>query len=221
MTDPIIEKDPTPADPAPADPVPAEPKPADPAPVDPTPADPESADPKPADPKPEDPKSADAVPEEYEKFSLPEGFDYDEAKAKEFGAVAKELGLSQEKAQKLVDLYIGNIQGGIEAQLAVVDARNAEWERTARADKEFGGEKFEENIAVAKRALERFGSPELGKYLAETGLGNHPELIRLCWKAGRLLGEDPQPDDRGGGPKDSMSEDDLAKLMFSRDMNRR
>ena len=184
------------------------------------------ADPhKPADPKKDPDKPGDAdkpdesnkdVPEAYEKFSLPEGFEYDEGKAKEFGALAKELGLSQEKAQRLVSMYVGNLQQGLSAQMEAVTARNKGWQEAARSDKEFGGADFDKNLAIANEGLRRLGTPELISYLEESGLGNHPEVVRLCWKAGKLAGEDHQPDG-GDAPRGrgAMSEAELAKKLFA------
>ena len=170
---------------------------------------------KPGDTDKPDEPSKD-VPEEYEKFSLPEGFEYDEGKAKEFGALARELGLPQDKAQRLVDMYVGNLQQGLSAQIEAVAARNKGWQEAARNDKEFGGVDFERNLAVANEGLRRLGTPELISYLEESGLGNHPEVVRLCWKVGKLAGEDHQPD--GGTPaggRGAMSEAELAKKLFA------
>ena len=88
---------------------------------------------KPGDTDKPDEPSKD-VPEAYEKFSLPEGFEYDEGKAKEFGALARELGLPQDKAQRLVDMYVGNLQQGLSAQIAAVAARNTGGQEAARND---------------------------------------------------------------------------------------
>lgn len=212
--DPVQDPALPPMDGNPADP-PADDKPGgDPADSN-KPADPQKNPDKPGDPdKPGE--SGKDVPEEYEKFSLPEGFEYDEGKAKEFGALAKELGLSQEKAQRLVTMYVGNLQQELSAQMEAVAARNKGWQEAARNDKEFGGVDFERNLAVANEGLRRLGTPELISYLEESGLGNHPEVIRLCWRAGRLAGEDHQPDG-GDAPRGrgAMSEAELAKKLFA------
>lgn len=203
-----------PKDDKPADP-PADDKPGG-DPADPNkPADPKKAPDKPGGPDKPDESNKD-VPEAYEKFSLPEGFEYDEGKAKEFGALAKELGLSQEKAQRLVTMYVGNLQQGLSAQMEAVTARNKGWQEAARSDKEFGGADFDKNLAIANEGLRRLGTPELISYLEESGLGNHPEVVRLCWKAGKLAGEDHQPDggDAPGG-RGAMSEAELAKKLFA------
>jgi len=185
------------------------------------------------DKKGEDPKSQDGekdseakaeekdaegkVPDAYEKFSLPEGFEYDEKLAGEFGGVAKELGLSQDQAQKLVDHYIKLTQEGIAAHTEQLNQISEDWKKASETDKEFGGANLDANIAVAKKALDTFGNPELSKYLNESKLGNNPELIRFCWKVGKLLADDHQPDDQAGkmrDPNKKLSEDEVAKLLF-------
>ena len=157
------------------------------------------------------------VPDAYEKFSLPEGFEYDEKLAGEFGGVAKELGLSQNQAQKLVDHYIKLTQEGIAAHTEQLNQISEDWKKASETDKEFGGANLDANIAVAKKALDTFGNPELSKYLNESKLGNNPELIRFCWKVGKLLADDHQPDDQAGkmrDPNKKLSEDEVAKLLF-------
>ena len=164
-----------------------------------------------------DDKADGKAPEAYEKFSLPEGYEYDEKLAGDFGGVAKELGLSQDKAQKLVDHYIQLTQKAIQVHNERSAQISEEWKTSAETDKEYGGAKFAENIAVAKKALESFGTPELTKHLNESGLGNHPEIIRFCWKVGKLLSDDHQPDDLSGRMKDpnkKLTEEEIAKLLF-------
>jgi hypothetical protein len=134
--------------------------------------------------------TAPVVPEKYEAFKLPEGTELDATALAEFEPIAKELGLTQDGAQKVVDLYAGQVAKLAEAQQKLIGDTVAEWAKTAQADKEYGGDKFGANIAVAQKAISDFGSPELAKMLNETGLGNHPELIRFCLNVGKKLSED-------------------------------
>lgn len=134
--------------------------------------------------------AAPVVPEKYEPFKAPEGSDLDADAISAFEPIAKELGLTQENAQKLVDLYSGQVTKFAEAQQKLIGDTVAEWAKTAQADKEYGGDKFGANIAIAQKAISDFGSPELAKMLNETGLGNHPELIRFCLNIGKKLSED-------------------------------
>jgi hypothetical protein len=134
--------------------------------------------------------AAPVVPEKYEAFKLPEGTELDATALAEFEPIAKSLGMTQEGAQKVVDMYAGQVAKFAEAQQKLIGDTVAEWAKTAQADKEYGGDKFGANIAVAQKAISDFGSPELAKMLNETGLGNHPELIRFCLNVGKKLSED-------------------------------
>jgi hypothetical protein len=146
---------------------------------------------KPADgeaPK-EGEKPTEAAPVEYE-FKLPEGVDLKGEALDELKAFAKEKGLTQDEAQKLADLGAKQAQG-FAAQVAEQQkAMTAQWAEQTTADKEIGGDKLPENLAVAKKALDNFGSPELKTLLNQSGLGNHPEIVRFMVKAGKAISED-------------------------------
>jgi hypothetical protein len=126
--------------------------------------------------------SAPIVPEKYD-FKAFDG-KVDPAVLSKVSAYAKETGLTQDQAAKMV----GDLAPAVaEAQKANQAKAIANWEQAAKADKEFGGEKLQENLAVAKKALETFGTPELTKMLNDTGLGNHPEIIRAFFRAGQKI----------------------------------
>lgn len=126
------------------------------------------------------------APEQYE-FKAPEGQQFDAAVIDAFSEVAKELNLPQEAAQKVLDKVAPVIANRQAEQL---QAACTEWADTAKADKEFGGDKLTENLAVAKKGLDTFGTPELRTLLNESGLGNHPEVIRAFYRAGKAISED-------------------------------
>ena len=104
-----------------------------------------------------------------------------------FSEVAKERNLTQDQAQKVIDKMGPVIQAHQTAQL---DAASAKWAEDAKTDKEFGGENLAENLSYAKKAMDTLGTPELKKLLNDSGLGNHPELIRLMYRAGKAISED-------------------------------
>lgn len=137
------------------------------------------------------------APDKYE-FTLPEGVQLDANGTAVFSEVAKELNLTQDAAQKVLD-KMGPVIAGRHAE-ALTQAK-AQWVEAATADKEYGGEKLAENLAVAKKALDTFGSPELRTLLNESGLGNHPELIRAFFRAGKAISEDKFVPATGGSPK--------------------
>jgi hypothetical protein len=75
-------------------------------------------------------------------------------------------------------------------QEAALNAVSAEWEAAITADKDIGGDKLPENLAIAKKALADFGTPALTELLEKSKLGNHPEVIRFMVKAGKAISQD-------------------------------
>jgi hypothetical protein len=123
---------------------------------------------------------------DYEPFQLPEGVTADEELMVEFKATAKGLGLSQEAAQSLVALQSKMFA---KQQEAIANTR-AQWAEASKTDKEFGGPALAENLSVAKKALDTFASPALRSLLNDSGLGNHPEVIRHFISIGKSISED-------------------------------
>jgi len=134
--------------------------------------------------------SQDGVPTEYEAFTLPEGMTMDDEALASVLPVFKEVGMSQETAQKLIDVQVALGAKGAEAQRAAWADQQDQWRRTAEGDTEFGKGKYDESIGLARRALREVGTPELSKVLDDSGMGNHPEFIRFFWRIGKAIGED-------------------------------
>lgn len=116
------------------------------------------------------------------KFELPEGVEVDESSATNFKALAKELEMSPDAAQKIVAFAAQRELQRAEAHRETVKG----WGETVSADKELGKA---ENQAIARKAVETFGTPELKTLLEGSGLGNHPELVRAFFKAGQAISE--------------------------------
>ena len=147
---------------------------------------------------------------EYTDFKLPEGFEVDAEALTNFKGLAKEMGISQENAQKLVDMQASLMSKQNEANTKAWEKMQNDWRSSAMADKEYGGQTVKENIGVAKKALDKFGSPELKQALEVTGMGNHPEFIRLLYRVGKTLKEDKM----AGGQEPTNTGKDVAKTLF-------
>lgn len=139
----------------------------------------------------------DPAPFDPAKLELPEGMQLDEELMEQFAPLAKDLGLSQEQGQALVAMHTQALQSMHERVTKAFGDTVAGWAETAKTDKEIGGDKYAENVATAVKAIDRFGSPELQKALNETGMGNHPELIRFCLRIGKAISEDAFGPDAG------------------------
>ena len=64
------------------------------------------------------------------------------------------------------------------------------WVEQAKADTEYGNDKFDESISVAVKARDNFGTSEFNEMLDSSGLGNHPEMIRFLNRVGKAISED-------------------------------
>ncbi|ELG5718325.1 peptidase [Escherichia coli] len=143
----------------------------------------------------------EGAPEKYE-FKPAEGQELDTAALEQFEPIARELNLTNEQAQKMVDLYGTKIMPMVQQQQAEAWQKTTEqWAADVKADKEIGGDKLTANLSAAQRALDQFGTPELKEYLNATGLGNHPDLVKTFVKIGKAMSEDGMVDGSNQGQR--------------------
>lgn len=138
------------------------------------------------------PAAAPAAPVEYTDFTVAEGQELVPQIADRIKEYAKANGLDQEAAQKLYDIGASTKDAMAAAQKEQVAAMRNEWAEQAKADKEIGGPKLTENLGIAAQAMDAFASKEFKAFLNDTGLGNHPEMVRLLVKVGKQLSTDTQ-----------------------------
>ena len=155
-------------------------------------------------------KPAESAPEKYADFKLPEGQEIAPAVLTEVAALAKELNLPQDKAQKVFDAAAKQAKGQAEAQLATITSLNNEWIAAVKSDKEIGGDKLAENLASAKAAMLATSTPQLQVLLDKSGLGNHPEVIRHFLKIAPAFAADKTLPN-GKSPGDTKS---AAKVLY-------
>jgi hypothetical protein len=131
-------------------------------------------------------------PETY-ALEAPEGFEITAEAVAIAEPVFKELGLTNEQANKLMPVaaqFAEQVASGI---LAKGEALKAEWAREALADPELGGGDpaiYKQNLGIAAKSIETFGTPALRQVLNESGLGNHPEVIRYALKTGQKISDE-------------------------------
>lgn len=124
------------------------------------------------------------------ELKLPEGSSLDAAYLEQTKAMAKDLGLTQEAAQKLVDRDNAMMAGFVEQHQAKWSEQVVQWESVVKSDKEIGGNNFQSSVSDARTALDKFGTTEFKSMLNQSGYGNHPELIRLLSRVGKAMRED-------------------------------
>lgn len=155
----------------------------------------------PAEESDDEKQKQEGAPEKYE-FKPAEGQELDTAALEQFEPIARELNLTNEQAQKMVDLYGTKIMPMVQQQQAEAWQKTTEqWAADVKADKEIGGDKLTTNLSAAQRALDLFGTPELKEYLEVTGLGNHPDLVKTFVKIGKAMSEDGMVDGSNQGQR--------------------
>lgn len=154
--------------------------------------------------KPSDDKKQTEI--QYD-LKLSENSLLDPAKVDEIKAYAKSKNLSPEQAQDLLNREEALLKSFVNEQQEEIKKASEEWKKQALLDKEIGGENFNKNVEFAHRAMKRFGNETLTKYLDESGLGNHPDVIRMFMKIGQAMAEDKIIGSNSqGGQKKSLEE---------------
>jgi len=178
--------------------------------TDPTPA----KEPEPQQAK--EPKAqAPAAPEKYE-FAMPEGYVVDEAAMEQITPVLKEIGVSQEAAQKLADFHFAQMKAYADAQAKAREETIAQWTRELKADKDIGGPDLKQNLLYGTRLLNKFGSADLDTLLQQSGLDRNPTMVRFLVAVGREFSEDRWADGGKHGPAGDMTPDAVAKQLFDK-----
>lgn len=169
-----------------------------------------AGDGKPGESKDQEPGKS-TVPEKYE-FKLPEGYVTDEKLVEGATPVFKDLGLSQDQAQKLVDFWVKQEQARIEDFSRI----RQEWAEKAKKDPELtkreGG--FEKALEMAKAPIALYKNPAFAEMLQLTGADNHPEMIRFLVWVQEKLGEDRAAGTAGASGAGAPSREDQLRQRY-------
>jgi hypothetical protein len=159
-----------------------------------------------------EPAKATEAPAELE-IKLPQGTEADAALLSEFKPLVTEMGLKGEQAQKLFDFHVKALTQADQKTRASWEQTQKGWVESVKADKEYGGAQYEQNVKVAQKAIAKFGGPELERVLAVSGLGNHPELVRFAFRVGKAFAEDSVAA-TSGGPSTQTTDEARLRLQF-------
>lgn len=105
-------------------------------------------------------------------------------------ALAKELNLSKEAAQKIIQRDLAMKAEGEKRIAALVEEQKTKWADQTRADQEIGGQNLDRSLGDARAVLDRFGTPAFKREITESGYGNNVELIRILSRIGKVMRED-------------------------------
>lgn len=152
-----------------------------------------------AAPQRNDERPAEQALRAYDSIKLPENAALDDHTFSAFKTLAKELNLSPEAAQKLVDFEADF--GGKERQKND-DERQQILQGWADKTKEMFGTRSEQEIACALQAVDAFGGPDLRELFELTGLGNHPVIVKTFNEIGKQISEDVSVNGKPAGGRD-------------------
>lgn len=185
-----------------------------------------TTDPKPADGKPIDPatKPADGTakstepatgaPETYAAFTAPEGQTLD-AKAIEVALpVFKELNLTQEQAQKLVNMQAQRDASLLKGPAETYNTMRRNWVAEANADPDMKAYSIKTDNGIKTgldavkvdvgRALSALGDEKLANDFRAamdlTGVGDNPAFIKTFWKLSQFVTEGRHVAGKGPSP---------------------
>lgn len=133
------------------------------------------------------------APVKYDAFKVPEGVKLDDKELAKFSEIIGAKQLPQEDAQKLVDLYVADMQR-VQTELrqeqrTVWNKLNDGWKTDLRKDPVLGGNRLETTLSMAKAVIEEYGGNadqvrELLAHTSNNGMGNFPGFVRLLHNIG-------------------------------------
>jgi hypothetical protein len=145
-----------------------------------------------------DDTAAAGAPESYADFTLPEGYELTGERLEQAQAMFKDLNLTQEQAQKLVDRYVTlDGENATARQKLLDDAREQkieQWGNESRAELK---DQYDSTVESARYAVQTINDPALKEAFDKEGWGNHPSLIKAFSFFGKMLQENPM-DGLGG-----------------------
>ena len=146
------------------------------------------------------------VPVDLTDMKLPEGFKANPEVLADLTKLVNEHGLSKETAEALAPVGAKIAENAVKRiNDGYADIRSG-WRDEVAADPVLGSK---EQMAIADAGLEAYGTPGLRKLLDETGIGDHPEVIRAFHKIGKTVKPDGfvkggSGDTRVANPEDAM-----------------
>jgi hypothetical protein len=144
-----------------------------------------------------EPKAGDkpVVPEKYADFKVPDGFTLNKEALDAAVPVFKELGLTQEQAQKLVDVQLKREAELLKGGANDYTTMRKGWRDEVLADTSLsaGGKVKPEVLQTIGRAIDGINNPKLAaefrQVMDTTGVGDNPAFVRAFFAMAQQLTE--------------------------------
>jgi len=143
-------------------------------------------------PKEDDAEGWDAVYERLGRPNAPDGYDFELGDGEQsddvsdFKNVAHQLGLTNDQAKAMLGIYNQISENDLAQEDEQFEQMNVEYLQDIQKE---WGDSFNKNAELARRAFTDFASEELMDVLRETGLSNHPEMLKTFSRIGQVLSE--------------------------------
>lgn len=150
-----------------------------------------------------------AVPEQYAKL-------VDKESLKKFEALANELGVTAEQANKIAAMDFERRAAEVKSQFDMVEKQSQDWFASIKADKELGGDNLQATKANLDRFFAEFGDDAMRAELKALGMENHPGLVRMFSRvAEKFLNEDRGTIGGGGPGKQTPTEEQMLANFYA------
>lgn len=147
-----------------------------------------------------------APPPTFEPFALPDGMTFEQERLGEFtnllgafeGQTKADHAAVQAFGQQLIERHVAEVQRAVQqvhqTNIAAWDAQKTAWKDQFLGDPEIGGNRFQTTVDNAIGFIRTHGGTdaqqaEFQQLMNESGLGNHPTMIRILAKAGAAMSE--------------------------------
>lgn len=132
-------------------------------------------------------RPADPNGYEFKEVQLPEGMTYNAELEGKFKEIAHQAGLNPRQAQNLRDWFTAAQAEAFQNETRAFTETKAQAELALKREL---GAAYDGYLAAAKAAIAEYTNPEFVAFLDQSGMGNHPEIVKAFGKIGReLLGE--------------------------------
>lgn len=139
------------------------------------------------------------VPETYTDFTAPEGYTIDPKTLEAATPIFKDLGLSQDQAQKLVDFHTQQMIAAAKAPASEYEATRTTWRAQVDSDPDIKSAVMDGKAGLdavkigISKTLAALGDPALTADFKTamdlTGAGDHPAFIKAMWKLASFVTE--------------------------------
>lgn len=123
-------------------------------------------------------------------LKLPEGSLLSPQAVEAILALAKEKNLSKEQAQVVLDRESNAVKSYVEGEKAKLTQMQDQWYEQTKADKELGGEAYDANVELGHRVFKKFVPAPLEQILKDSGMHEHPEVVRFFVRLGKAMAPD-------------------------------